>query len=569
MPVTYQDRVIDNQAGSLRPPDPAHRSRSASSAAAAAPSFAQAPPDTWVDFRVDGRRFSTTKRTLMSQQNDLVALLDKPAGRRAPRLNSQGRYEVHLDRDGAAFRYLLSFLRNKKLPRSLPDAERALIYQEAKHFNVYGLQNELKNLYELREDARAHKTSNPLEHLSITLLLCAELVGLGKTSEACGKLTKLHHRWPPNTVSLITSHAVAHTEVLKAAYLFGFVVMQTQTPELRMPYFISLVQKRIRLFFCRGGEGYLLAKAGLVGASHHYLYKMGQMCPAESLDYQAQKMRAFDLSGGHHERIVTQAQKYLETTPGNAPMQSLLGTALIELNRFDEAQQALTRVLEIDGTNYTDYVALMGLGRCLVQQERHAEALQYLMRAYPYESFNAGLVRTIAFSLCKINAFADAEVWFRAAQALSPDQAVSYSDIGQTLALQNKFLEARQMYEQAIAIDPNDAFVRARMAEACEFIGDWAQAEIHRKRAVEIAPNDAVARCAMGRLLLEMGRPEDALAHYNGAAELDPNLLLAQEGQTRATEVLQQPPAQRTRRPKKACVDPKNLQLPTIPEVSS
>lgn len=77
-----------------------------------------------VDLNVGGVTYTTTKETLLSIKDSLLAAYFKEDSDLKLPKDSQGRYFI--DRDGVLFRYILDYMRNRRLilPENFMERER-------------------------------------------------------------------------------------------------------------------------------------------------------------------------------------------------------------------------------------------------------------------------------------------------------------------------------------------------------------------------------------------------------------------------------------------------------------
>ena len=100
--------------------------------------------------------------------------------------------------------------------------------------------------------------------------------------------------------------------------------------------------------------------------------------------------------------------------------------------------------------------------------------------------------------------FAEAEVAYREALRLRPDDAQSHFDLWTVLEKQDKHAESEAAYREAIRVKPDHAEAHSRLGTALGHQGRWEEAEAACREAVRLSPDDARFRNRAG------GRPSAA-----------------------------------------------------------
>jgi hypothetical protein len=104
-------------------------------------SCAVAHPNSVVDLNVGGTRYTTKMDTLRNAEGSMLAAMFKAA---SPSLDKDSKGAYFIDRDGAAFRHILNYLRDAHLPiQHLNDEEREAVLREARYYNLEQLVLEL------------------------------------------------------------------------------------------------------------------------------------------------------------------------------------------------------------------------------------------------------------------------------------------------------------------------------------------------------------------------------------------------------------------------------------------
>jgi tetratricopeptide (TPR) repeat protein len=227
--------------------------------------------------------------------------------------------------------------------------------------------------------------------------------------------------------------------------------------------------------------------------------------PAAALDCLRRAVAAWDRQGG----------------TAVAP-RLLLAEALMEVGRYDEAEDQLARGLEDDPDNPALWLAR---GELAWARGDAAASRTHLLRCQdsPYTRQRASA--RLAAVCRRLGDTAAAERFGRRAAALAADQPwpdpyvweCVQTAVARTDRLhQVEALEGRHRYREAIALlrdlaaGAPDARVHAALGRDLAQAGDLAGAEQALRRAVELAPDSVPSNYALGKLLLARGDAQGA-----------------------------------------------------------
>lgn len=174
--------------------------------------------------------------------------------------------------------------------------------------------------------------------------------------------------------------------------------------------------------------------------------------------------------------------------PYLADIPFLRGLIFSKLNRFDEAQAAYERVLELDPAYRS---AWFNLGHNAFLQGQYRDALGFYQK-------EAATLDT------------------------SPEASPLLLQIGRAYARLGVPDSARRAYEQALAADSANAQAYHWLSELDAQAGELAQALDHARRALRLNPDHPEYRYGVGGLLFRTGAVEEAVGHLEAVVRQQP-----------------------------------------------
>jgi tetratricopeptide (TPR) repeat protein len=119
--------------------------------------------------------------------------------------------------------------------------------------------------------------------------------------------------------------------------------------------------------------------------------------------------------------------------------------------------------------------------------------------------------------------FIDAEVCFREAVRLNPNDVGSHHWLGRALSDQLRFVDAEVCFREALRLNPNDAANNWWLGTSLHTQGRFTAAEVYFREAVRLNPNDAGNHHWLGNSLYNQGSFVDATTCFREAVRLDIN----------------------------------------------
>jgi Flp pilus assembly protein TadD len=119
--------------------------------------------------------------------------------------------------------------------------------------------------------------------------------------------------------------------------------------------------------------------------------------------------------------------------------------------------------------------------------------------------------------------YANAAERYQAAIAKNPDDAESFSNLGQVLVREGKAEEALPYFDRAISLIPQRWAYRFNRARALGIVGRTADAVAGYRDAQQLFPDDYATAFNLGLALHKLGDEAAAVDAFQKAIQLDPN----------------------------------------------
>jgi tetratricopeptide (TPR) repeat protein len=152
---------------------------------------------------------------------------------------------------------------------------------------------------------------------------------------------------------------------------------------------------------------------------------------------------------------VVRAREYLADDPDKGPAWMLLGSALTDLARYDEARDALARAFALCPAGKRQFM-YREIGHFHKARGRYARAAEWYRRMIEAEPENAGGYIFLGCVLARQGRLGEAEDVHRAGTACAEgciDEA--YLNLGLVLRAQERLIEAKECFERALELDPD------------------------------------------------------------------------------------------------------------------
>jgi tetratricopeptide (TPR) repeat protein len=198
-----------------------------------------------------------------------------------------------------------------------------------------------------------------------------------------------------------------------------------------------------------------------------------------------QQMAELNQAAGDQPGVVEEAQRSLDLLPGNPQTGLLLGLALAQQQKYEEASIAFRQVFQL---NSQDVWARQNFALCLQKLGRKDEAIREFKRAL----------------------------------ATKPRFGLAWLGLGQLYEEMGKTNEAAACYQSALANPVHRAGELTTLARFCQS-RKWSEAAAtNYLEAIKLSPSDANLRVEAGQTLAELGRHVEAGQCFAEACRLSP-----------------------------------------------
>jgi tetratricopeptide (TPR) repeat protein len=198
--------------------------------------------------------------------------------------------------------------------------------------------------------------------------------------------------------------------------------------------------------------------------------------------------------------------------------------ALNSLERVDDAKALLDQLIT---SNEKDIRPIDALGNILRSHERYDEARGYYARAIALVDKPTRDHWALYYSrgVCneRLKNWPDAEVDFKQALKLSPDESLVLNYLGYSWVDQGRNLkQAMEYIRKAVKLKPDDGYYVDSLGWAYFKIGNMDAAVEHLERAVELKPDDPIINDHLGDAYWRVGRTLEAKYQWQQSLTLKP-----------------------------------------------
>jgi tetratricopeptide (TPR) repeat protein len=200
----------------------------------------------------------------------------------------------------------------------------------------------------------------------------------------------------------------------------------------------------------------------------------------------------------------------IEADPENNYAYGLWGQSLAEQEKYDEAIELFSKIVEFAPN---DYRAFNSWGGCLEEQDRYDEAIKKYTKALEINPESSIANRSMGYCLRELAKYDEAIQYVKKAIKINPTDYAAFGIWGDCLKAEKKYQEADEKYQQAVAINPS--YISAFGAWGCSLKAQkkYEEALAVYEKAFECDPNRKPCGCFM-ECLRQLKRFDEAIAVF-------------------------------------------------------
>lgn len=256
-----------------------------------------------------------------------------------------------------------------------------------------------------------------------------------------------------------------------------------------------------------------------------------------ALTYQSQHLTDPERYPNMLDEALTVLATAERIAPGNTQVLNTKGVILFQLDRFDEARQALELAVESaqgdDSINpRMESVIHVNLGKTYRDLGSLEQAVSAFRRAVVLDPASASAHSNLGNALYRVGDCDAAEYELRQAVAFAPNNLSAVSDLAITLFECGQVAESVPYFEHAVQLEGSIFLppLYTYLSRGLVSLGRYDEAVRRAASAAQLWPVTADARYWLGAAYCARGTledPERAMEAFQGALELDPNHELA------------------------------------------
>ena len=219
----------------------------------------------------------------------------------------------------------------------------------------------------------------------------------------------------------------------------------------------------------------------------------------------------------HWRDTISLCEYMLKLTPAASSVHDMLGVALLEQSKFDEAAEHFRYALKTGEEHFKLY---NNLGSALQSSGKLDEAIFYYNQALRIDPNYAKAHYNLGMALVEQGKLDEAVEQFHSALKSRPDYAEAHNNLGNIFQSQGKLDEAIEHFWLAIKINPKFVEAHNNLANALLAQDKFDEAINSYRQALNIKPNIAQIHYNLGTALSRQGKLNEAIGCYERALSL-------------------------------------------------
>ena len=227
-----------------------------------------------------------------------------------------------------------------------------------------------------------------------------------------------------------------------------------------------------------------------------------------------------------HETALPELEKAVKLSPFTFDYRFRLGSAYLELGRYEKAAAELEEAVGIDKTQAAAWTTLgqarNGYATQLIETRQPERAIEQSQKVLAHDPKNDTAQMNTGYAYLKMGEFAKAEKAYRMAAVNDPTSPAAHYDLAITLKMQDRLEDAQKELRETIRLDPSLAEAHYTLGITDWQAGDFAATIREMKAALAIRSDYAEAHYMLGIVLKQTGDLDAALVELKEAIRLDP-----------------------------------------------
>lgn len=224
---------------------------------------------------------------------------------------------------------------------------------------------------------------------------------------------------------------------------------------------------------------------------------------------------------GQWDEAEAALREALEVNPYKAEWQFNLGLTLEAAGRLEDAVTALKAAFEL--SEESDAQSALILGAALIELDKPEEAAEWLEKALQLNPSSPEAHVHLIDAYAILERHDDAELHYYLALQLNPNHGGAHAALAESLLDREEYDRAVWCLREAARLDPSIQRVHARLARAYSETGRLERARQLYLRELRLSPGDIETIVDLGRLLIDMNRFTEAGEKLRRALELEPD----------------------------------------------
>ncbi len=183
---------------------------------------------------------------------------------------------------------------------------------------------------------------------------------------------------------------------------------------------------------------------------------------------------------GEHDKSITLAHSLLVDDPDCVGALEEIADNYVSLEKYDRADKAAQRALQLDRNSYTAYYIL---GFLASNQQKWEIALDFLKRANTLRPNNPEILRCLGWSMFNSGKRTQGVVTLERALNLDADNSLTLCDLGICYMQTKNFEKSIDLLKKAVDIDPDNKRIQECYRAAKTFSERYATLSSPKKRS--------------------------------------------------------------------------------------